>query len=67
MGPWISQTTDYELGRHQKSLEQSLNTAGVNYIEVAVIFKEWFHMQFYPSFASGVLQWDETGLEWQGQ
>lgn len=40
MGPWISQTTDYELGRHQKSLEQSLNTAGVNYIELAVIFKE---------------------------
>lgn len=40
MDPWISQATDCEFGRHQKSLEQSLDTAGVNYIEPAVIFKE---------------------------
>lgn len=36
----MCETTYYELGSPQKSTEQSLDTAGFNYIELVVIFKE---------------------------
>lgn len=63
VGPQLSQmcqTTHYELGSHQKSMEQSLDTAAFNCIELAVIVKERFHMQLQSSFVPAALQWNET-------
>lgn len=47
-------TTYDELGSHQKSMDQNLDTAGFNYIEFVVFQRVIPHAT--SSFVSGVLQ-----------